>query len=172
MLTDRLGRLLNLCPNTRVLDVAAGHGTSAVYLAERFGCQVTAVDYGAQRIVEGLVLISSKAPSCIAALTPGRTAPDPCTSADPADRAEILAPPAVGRFDDDARLGCLLQQSQRIFHNDTLLIHIPGNAKGLAIGILHHQRARRLDALRLLPIDVDHHRTDPVLFKDPRYQPT
>jgi arsenite methyltransferase len=32
-LTERLGRILNLSPRTRVLDVAAGRGASAIFLA-------------------------------------------------------------------------------------------------------------------------------------------
>jgi len=43
-LTERLGRLLDLQPGQRVLDVASGRGTSALFLAERFGCQVVGVD--------------------------------------------------------------------------------------------------------------------------------
>jgi arsenite methyltransferase len=45
-LTERLGQLLDLQPGQRVLDVAAGKGTSAIFLAQRFGCQVVGVDYG------------------------------------------------------------------------------------------------------------------------------
>jgi len=43
-LTERLGELLRLGPKSRVLDVAAGRGTSALALARRFGCRVTCVD--------------------------------------------------------------------------------------------------------------------------------
>ncbi len=43
-LTDRLGRLLQLTPNSKVLDVAAGRGTSAFYIAETFGCEILGVD--------------------------------------------------------------------------------------------------------------------------------
>jgi arsenite methyltransferase len=43
-LTERLGRLLELGPQHHVLDVAAGLGTSAIYLAQRFSCRVTGVD--------------------------------------------------------------------------------------------------------------------------------
>ena len=43
-LTDRLGRLLQLTPDSKVLDVAAGRGTSAFYIAETFGCEVLGVD--------------------------------------------------------------------------------------------------------------------------------
>jgi ubiquinone/menaquinone biosynthesis C-methylase UbiE len=44
-LTERLGRMLNLGSEARVLDVAAGRGTSALTLAVRFGCEVTSLDY-------------------------------------------------------------------------------------------------------------------------------
>ncbi|MGD2050457.1 MAG: methyltransferase domain-containing protein [Chloroflexota bacterium] len=45
-LTERLGCLLELSPNQRVLDVAAGRGTSARFLARRFSCQVVGLEYG------------------------------------------------------------------------------------------------------------------------------
>ncbi len=45
-LTARLARLMNLGPGTRLLDVAAGRGTSAIHLARDFGCDVVGVDYG------------------------------------------------------------------------------------------------------------------------------
>ncbi len=45
-LTERLGTLLDLRPGKRILDVAAGQGTSAIFLAQRFGCEVTGVEYG------------------------------------------------------------------------------------------------------------------------------
>ncbi|MGH3277059.1 MAG: class I SAM-dependent methyltransferase, partial [Streptosporangiaceae bacterium] len=45
-LTERLGDRLRLGPGDRVLDVASGRGTSALFLAERFGCEVVGVDYG------------------------------------------------------------------------------------------------------------------------------
>jgi arsenite methyltransferase len=51
-LTERLGQLSNLTPRTRVLDVAAGKGTSALFLAERFGCEVVGVEYGCQNVKE------------------------------------------------------------------------------------------------------------------------
>lgn len=44
VLTERLGLLLDLQPGQRLLDVASGRGTSAIFLAERFGCQVVGVD--------------------------------------------------------------------------------------------------------------------------------
>jgi ubiquinone/menaquinone biosynthesis C-methylase UbiE len=51
-LTERLGRLLDLTPRSRVLDVAAGKGTSALFLATRFGCEVTGIDYGPHNVEE------------------------------------------------------------------------------------------------------------------------
>jgi ubiquinone/menaquinone biosynthesis C-methylase UbiE len=49
-LTERLGWILKLSPRTRVLDVAAGRGASAIFLAERFGCEVMGVDYSRKNI--------------------------------------------------------------------------------------------------------------------------
>lgn len=49
-LTERLGNLLQLGPGRRVLDVASGSGSSAIYLAERFGCQVVGVDYSEESV--------------------------------------------------------------------------------------------------------------------------
>lgn len=49
-LTERIGVLLRLGPDSRVLDVAAGRGTSAVFLAQRFGCRVMGVDYSARNV--------------------------------------------------------------------------------------------------------------------------
>lgn len=49
-LTGRLGSLLNLGPGSQVLDVAAGRGTSAFYLAETFGCEVTGIDLSGENV--------------------------------------------------------------------------------------------------------------------------
>lgn len=51
-LTERLGQLLNLKPGTRVLDVAAGTGTSGIFLAERFGCEVVGIDFSGKNVQE------------------------------------------------------------------------------------------------------------------------
>jgi ubiquinone/menaquinone biosynthesis C-methylase UbiE len=51
-LTERLGQLLQLTAGSRVLDVASGKGTSAIFLAERFGCEVIGIDYGEQNVEE------------------------------------------------------------------------------------------------------------------------
>lgn len=49
-LTERLGNLLELNPGQRVLDVASGTGASAVFLAERFGCEVVGLDYSTELV--------------------------------------------------------------------------------------------------------------------------
>ena len=49
-LTERLGELLGLSPQSRVLDIASGPGTSVLFLAERFGCEVVGVDYGSHNV--------------------------------------------------------------------------------------------------------------------------
>lgn len=51
-LTERLGQILGITPRSRVLDVAAGRGTSAIFLAERFGCEVVGIDYGTINVEE------------------------------------------------------------------------------------------------------------------------
>jgi arsenite methyltransferase len=51
-LTERLGQLLELNPRTRVLDVAAGTGTSGIFLAKRFGCQVVGIDFSRKNVEE------------------------------------------------------------------------------------------------------------------------
>ena len=54
-LTERLGTLLNLQPGCRVLDVASGKGASANHIAQRFGCEVTGVDYSARSVEDAIV---------------------------------------------------------------------------------------------------------------------
>jgi SAM-dependent methyltransferase len=53
-LTERLGELLGLSPGKRVLDVAAGKGASAIFLARRFGCEVVGVDYSGRNVAEAV----------------------------------------------------------------------------------------------------------------------
>jgi arsenite methyltransferase len=50
VLTERLGVLLGLSPGSLVLDAASGNGTSAVFLAQRFGCRVVGVDLGGENV--------------------------------------------------------------------------------------------------------------------------
>ncbi|MGA2882652.1 MAG: methyltransferase domain-containing protein [Bryobacteraceae bacterium] len=49
-LTERLGQLLALGPSDQVLDVASGRGESAIFLARRFGCRITGIDFGAANV--------------------------------------------------------------------------------------------------------------------------
>jgi SAM-dependent methyltransferase len=49
-LTERLGALLDLTSDSRVLDVASGRGASAFHLAESFGCKVVGVDLSEENV--------------------------------------------------------------------------------------------------------------------------
>jgi ubiquinone/menaquinone biosynthesis C-methylase UbiE len=49
-LTERLGYLLTLTPDSHVLDVASGRGASAFHIAESFGCQVTGMDLSEENV--------------------------------------------------------------------------------------------------------------------------
>jgi arsenite methyltransferase len=49
-LTARLGALLDLGPESKILDVASGRGASAIFLARKFGCDVLGVDYGQHNV--------------------------------------------------------------------------------------------------------------------------
>ena len=59
-LTERLGTLLGLDARWRVLDVASGKGTSALFLAERFGCEVVGVDYSGPNVEQANVAAAVK----------------------------------------------------------------------------------------------------------------
>jgi ubiquinone/menaquinone biosynthesis C-methylase UbiE len=50
VLTERVGTLLGLAHDSVVLDAASGNGTSALFLARRFGCRVIGVDLGAENV--------------------------------------------------------------------------------------------------------------------------
>ncbi|MEO6923698.1 MAG: class I SAM-dependent methyltransferase [Bryocella sp.] len=49
-LTEELAGFLALTPNSLVLDVASGKGTSAFFLAEKFGCRVIGVDLSEENV--------------------------------------------------------------------------------------------------------------------------
>jgi len=42
--TRKLAESCHLDNHTRVVDIACGKGTSAVYIAERYGCEVVGID--------------------------------------------------------------------------------------------------------------------------------
>jgi ubiquinone/menaquinone biosynthesis C-methylase UbiE len=49
-LTTRLGTLLEVSPGSRVLDVAAGRGASAIHLAKTFDCRVNGIDFSLENV--------------------------------------------------------------------------------------------------------------------------
>jgi ubiquinone/menaquinone biosynthesis C-methylase UbiE len=59
-LTERLGALLGLGARSRVLDIASGTSTSALFLAERFGCEVVGVDYGSHNVEQSNAAASAR----------------------------------------------------------------------------------------------------------------
>jgi ubiquinone/menaquinone biosynthesis C-methylase UbiE len=59
-LTERLGTLLGLTAQSRVLDIASGKGTSALFLAERFGCEVVGIDYSGQNTEQASAAAAAK----------------------------------------------------------------------------------------------------------------
>ncbi len=59
-LTERLGVVLELTPQSRFLDIASGKGTSALFIAERFGCEVLGIDYSVQNVHEANAAARSK----------------------------------------------------------------------------------------------------------------
>lgn len=59
-LTERLGTLLGLDSTSKVLDVACGKGSSAVFLAERFGCEVVGIDYSAQNVEQATAAAAAR----------------------------------------------------------------------------------------------------------------
>ena len=58
--TERLGEILGLTPRSRVLDIAAGKGTSATFLANRFGCEIVGVDYSRSNVEEAVAAAAAK----------------------------------------------------------------------------------------------------------------
>ena len=70
-LTEQLGKLMELTPESRVLDVASGPGASAFFLAEHFGCEVVGVDYSAQSVEKANDLAASKGTSSRVRFEPG-----------------------------------------------------------------------------------------------------
>lgn len=59
-LTGQLGRMIGLSPSSRVLDVACGKGTTAVFLAKEFGCDVVGIDYGDQNVAAARTLAQAE----------------------------------------------------------------------------------------------------------------
>jgi arsenite methyltransferase len=59
-LTERLGTLLGLTAQSRVLDIASGQGTSALFLAQRFGCEVVGIDYSGHSVEQASAAAAAK----------------------------------------------------------------------------------------------------------------
>ncbi len=59
-LTERVGALLNLAPESHVLDVASRKGATALFLAERFDCHVVGLDYSGQNVADASQLAFAK----------------------------------------------------------------------------------------------------------------
>jgi arsenite methyltransferase len=59
-LTGQLGRMIGLNLSSRVLDVACGKGTTAVFLAKEFGCEVVGIDYGDQNVAAARTLAQAE----------------------------------------------------------------------------------------------------------------
>jgi ubiquinone/menaquinone biosynthesis C-methylase UbiE len=64
-LTEELASLLSLGPTTIVLDVASGKGTTAIFLAEKFGCRVIGVDLSEQNVLDASAEASARALSAL-----------------------------------------------------------------------------------------------------------
>jgi SAM-dependent methyltransferase len=70
-LTERLGTLLELQPGQHLLDVAAGQGTSAIFLAQQFGCQVVGVDYSPESVGQATAQAEAAGVSHLVCFEPG-----------------------------------------------------------------------------------------------------
>lgn len=55
-LTKQLAQQLIIGRDSRVLDIASGRGTSSLYLAEQFGCEVVALDLSEKNLVYTRIL--------------------------------------------------------------------------------------------------------------------
>ena len=70
-LTEHLGEVMRLQQGEQVLDIACGTGSSAISLAERFGCHVTGLDYSEDSLARARARVESKDVSQIIRFQPG-----------------------------------------------------------------------------------------------------
>ncbi|MFW6056821.1 MAG: methyltransferase domain-containing protein [Chloroflexota bacterium] len=70
-LTEHLGEVLQLQQGERVLDIACGRGSSAILLAERFGCHVTGLDYSEDSLARARARAEAKNMTQVIHFEPG-----------------------------------------------------------------------------------------------------
>lgn len=58
--TRKLLDILDIDKNKKVIDIACGKGTTAIYIAEKYGCDVTAIDISGELIEEAKYLSAKK----------------------------------------------------------------------------------------------------------------
>lgn len=58
--TNRLAELCGINEHTKVLDIACGKGTSAVYFAQKYGCDVVGIDIADNLIAQAVALAKKK----------------------------------------------------------------------------------------------------------------
>lgn len=58
--TRRLAESCHLSEHTRVVDIACGKGTSAIYLAQRYGCEVVGIDISEDLVAQATTLTKRK----------------------------------------------------------------------------------------------------------------
>jgi len=59
-LTKELGEKLGIIKNSKVLDIACGIGTSAIFLAKNFGCKVIGIDLAKKNVEEAIINSNKK----------------------------------------------------------------------------------------------------------------
>jgi SAM-dependent methyltransferase len=69
--THTLADACQIGPNTKVIDIACGKGTSAIFLAQNYGCRVVGVDISDELIAEGRSLVSRRGVSHLVELEQG-----------------------------------------------------------------------------------------------------
>jgi cyclopropane fatty-acyl-phospholipid synthase-like methyltransferase len=58
--THKLLKALNITAHSKVIDIACGKGTTAVFIAKKYGCHVTAIDIDEKLIEDAKYLTRKK----------------------------------------------------------------------------------------------------------------
>ena len=98
-LTRRIGELIALTPQDRVLDVASGPGASAIEIARTFGCHVVGIDLSAANVADAQ---AAAAEAGVAELTEFRVGDAERLPLDDASFDAILCECAFCTFPDKA----------------------------------------------------------------------